>query len=267
MSYDLEEKSRFEAKPVECYLFSLGSSSWGYTSAEDLILVPGWGYAFEPAPIMSERQEYSAEDLAGGIILTVPRTLPCIADFVSYAPSGRLSLLLIQAHRGSLADYNTPFRGSVVGVEWEDSLAKLTCQPITHEFGRLVPRTAYNRQCNWPIYSPQCGVDSGPYEAEGSVTAVLGNVITIAGLSSRPDGWYDAGFASWGGQRRFIVRHEGETLTLMSPFHGIEVGLTVTAYPGCDHTETTCAQKFNALEKHFGFARVPYRNPHTRRAF
>ena len=53
MSYDLEEKSRFEAKPVECYFFELGSSSWSYTTAEDSVLIPGWNDPFDPAPIVA----------------------------------------------------------------------------------------------------------------------------------------------------------------------------------------------------------------------
>lgn len=267
MSYDLEEKSRFEAKPIECYFFALASSSWSFTSAEESIWIPGWSDPFDPAPIVAERQEHGAEDLAGGITLTVPRTLPCIADFVAYAPSSRLNLTLIQAHRTSPGEYKTPFRGSVVGVEWEDSLAKLTCQPITHEFGRVVPRLGYQRQCNWPLYSAGCGVNAASFAQPGTVTSVLGAVIAAPEYATHPDGWFNAGFALWGSQRRFIVRHQGQVLNLMSPFQGLETGLTVVAYPGCDQTETMCAQKFNALNRHLGLARIPYRNPHTRRAF
>jgi len=268
MSYDLEEKSRFEARPVECYLFELGTSRWAYTSAEEAIQIPGWEDPFEPAPILAERQEHGSEDTAGGITLTVPRTLPCIGDFVAYAPAGRLSLTLIQVHRTSLGEYKTPFRGSVVGVEWEDSLARLTCQPITHEFGRLIPRLGYQRQCNWPLYSAGCGINAASFAQSAVVTSVAGSVIAADEFRDcYEDGWFNAGFVLWGSQRRFIVSHVGNAITLMSPFQGLEVGLTVVAYPGCDQTEAMCAQKFGNLDHHLGFARVPYRNPHTRRAF
>ncbi len=81
------------------------------------------------------------------------------------------------------------------------------------------------------------------------------------------DATYRGGFILWSGQRRFIVEKVGQDVTLMSPFIGLTVGQTVKAYAGCDGTETVCAQRFANLDKHLGFARVPYRNPHTRRAF
>lgn len=267
MSYDLEEKSRFDARPVECYFFELGTSSWSYTSAEESVTIPGWEDPFLPAPIIAERQEHGAEDAAGGIVLTVPRTLECIADFVAYAPPTRVSLILIQAHRNALSEYKTPFRGAIVGVEWEDALAKLRCQPIIHEFGRVVPRISYQRQCNWSLYSAGCGVNASAFDQQGVVTSILGSVISATAWGGYDDGWFNAGFALWGSQRRFIVAHVGQALTLMNPFNGLEVGLTVTAYAGCDLTETTCDQKFDNRDRHLGFARVPYRNPHIRRAW
>ena len=39
MSYDLEEKRRYGAEPLECYFFELGASSWSYTSADQAITI------------------------------------------------------------------------------------------------------------------------------------------------------------------------------------------------------------------------------------
>ena len=267
MGYDFTERSRSDAQPVDCYHFRLGNSSWSYTSAEEPLTITGYPDLFEPATILTERREHSAEDHAGGIVLTVPRTFPCIADFVVYAPAGRLWLTLIQAHRDSLDEYKTPFRGPVVGVEWQDSAAKLTCQPITMDLGRMIPRLGYTRQCNWPLYSTGCGVYKPTYAQSADILTVSGEVLTAAAFASHEDGYFNAGFVEWNSQRRFVVRHVGEVINLMSPFSGLQPGLTVTAYPGCDLTETMCAQRFGNLWRHLGLARVPYRNPHTRRAF
>jgi hypothetical protein len=84
MSYDFIEKSRSDARPVDCYHFRLGSDSWSYTSAEETLTIPGYSEPFEPATIRTERREHGAEDHAGGLVLTVPRIFPCIADFVAY---------------------------------------------------------------------------------------------------------------------------------------------------------------------------------------
>lgn len=272
MSFDLEENRRYGAEPVECYFFELGTglaiTTWAYTSAEESITIPGWTKPFEPAPIVARHEEYGAEDSAGGIVLTVPRALPCIAEFVAYTPTTRLKLTVIQLHRTDPIDELTTFRGFVVKVGWEENgVATLTCRPITHEFGRLVPRVAYQRQCNWPLYSAGCGVALGIWEATVVVQTISGKVISGAQFGFLSDDIYRAGFILWGSQRRFIMLKLGVDVTLMSPFIGLTPGQTVSVYAGCDGTEDVCAGRFDNLDRHLGFARVPYRNPHTRRGF
>ncbi len=267
MGYATQEISTYQGQPIECYVFQLGSSTWRYTSAEDTITLPGWPGSFTPAAIASERQVHGSEDRSGGLTITAPPDLPCLGDFVFYSPESRLSLTLIQAHRTDLSDAKTPFRGSVVNVGWEDGKAKLSCMPITHEFGRLIRRFSYQRQCNWPLYSGGCGVALGIHEATVTVQSIAGNVISGVGFGYLSDNIYRAGFILWASQRRFIMEKSGQDVTLMSPFAGLTPGQQVNIYAGCDGTEAVCAGTFSNLDKHLGFARVPYRNPHTRRAF
>lgn len=267
MSYDFTEKSESGAQPIDCFFFQAGSVSWSCTSAEEAVSIPDWTDPFEPMAIAAERQEHGAEDSTGGIVITVPRTFPPIADFVVYAPGNRLSLTLIQAHRSSLAEYKTPFRGSVVGVEWEDGQAKLTCQPITHRLDRVIPRLRYQHQCNWPLYSAGCGANAETFAQAATVLSVANEMVSAAEFATHPDGWFDAGFLAWESQQRFIVRHQGQVVNLMSPLRGLETGSSVTAYPGCDHSEAMCGARFDVLVRHLGLARVPSRNPHMRRVF
>lgn len=270
MSYDWEESRQSGAEPIECYFFELGASSWSYTSADKEITIPGWSNPFAPAPIVAQREEHGSEDSCGGIVLTVPRALPCIGDFVAYMPANRLKLTVIQLHRKepALIDEITPFRGWVVTVGWEDDgLAKLTCRPVTYELDRPTAGICYQRQCNWSLFSPGCGVVSSQYTCEALVTAIVDNTISSPDFDAEPDGYFNAGFVLWSGQRRFVVEHLGPVLTLMSPFQGLTAGQWVVAYPGCDGTEAMCAARFSNLDRHLGFARVPWRNPHTRRAF
>lgn len=270
MSYDQEEKKRYGAEPLECFFFELGTSTWSYTSADQEITIPGWTDPFTPAPIVSTHEVHGPEDGSGGITLTVPRALPCIAQFVSYVPTNSLKLTLIRLHRKEplLIDEVTEFRGFVVTVRWEEEgVAKLTCLPITHEFSRVVSRFAYQRQCNWPVYSAGCGVALGIWEATAIVQTITGNVISGTQFGYLSDDMYRGGFVLWGTQRRFIMDKLGQDVTLLSPFIGLTPGQTVNVYAGCDGTEAVCAGRFSNLDRHLGFARVPYRNPHTRRAF
>jgi hypothetical protein len=260
------EQEAAGGNPVECYVFGSGAAIWYYTSAELEITLPAWpSNPFVPAPIIREAIDQSSEDASGSMHLTVPRTFPPIAAFIPYAPANRISVLMAQAHRGHEVDYITPFRGRILSVAWEDSLAKVECCGIGHELQRGIPRLGYYRQCNLALYSTVCSVEAALFRQEITVIEVNGADIVATGFSLHPDGWFNAGWIEWGDQKRFIVNHVANTVTLMNPFPGLSGGGGLVAYAGCNHTEADCKDKFDNLANHLGFANVPWRDPHLQR--
>ena len=78
----------------------------------------------------------------------------------------------------------------------------------------------------------------------------------------RPDQWFRGGrLQTSEGETRFIADHAGDTVKLISPLPGLEFLDVVWAYWGCDHLETTCLDKFQQLDNHLGWSRLPGRNP------
>ena len=67
------------------------------------------------------------------------------------------------------------------------------------------------------------------------------------------------------GETRFIVDHQGDTVSLISPIPGLSSLDQVWAYWGCDHLEATCQNKFSNLVNHLGWSRLPGRNPFSGR--
>jgi hypothetical protein len=256
------EREAEGGSPVECYVFGSGRFTWYYTSAETEIELPAWPVPFTPAPIIREPIEHSPEDASSSMRLTVPRTFPPIAGFTSYAPPSRIPVILAQAHRDDEDNAITPFRGRILAVTFEDSLAKVECCSIIHELGRRIPLLGYHRHCNLPLFGSVCGVAASSYQQAITVTAINGTEIQAEGLSIHPSGWFNAGWVEWGEERRFIVSHVTNTVTLMNSFAGLSVDAVLMAYAGCDHTEAACMDKFSNLVNHLGFARVPWRNPH-----
>jgi len=99
------------------------------------------------------------------------------------------------------------------------------------------------------------------------VTSIDGADLVSNDFDAFADGWFNGGWVERAnGDRRFVVSHVGDRVTLMSPFlSDLAVLDTVDAYPGCQGTEAVCTSKFNNLPNHLGFARVPGRNPHEGR--
>jgi hypothetical protein len=83
----------------------------------------------------------------------------------------------------------------------------------------------------------------------------------VAAFATKPNGWFNAGYIEKGTERRMIINHAGDTLTLLNPMAGLAVGDAITAYAGCKRDYSDCVSKFNNGERFFGFEWIPARNP------
>ena len=85
-----------------------------------------------------------------------------------------------------------------------------------------------------------------------ALAGVAGTVLTAAPFGSYVKNYFAGGYVDWQNGpdvvRRFILSSEGTTITIGLPFAGMPADAEVTVYPGCDHTLSTCHNKFaNAI--------------------
>lgn len=265
MTYDSREKSRYQGQPVECYLFSQGANFWRFTSADvDVILPAG---TFEAAVTSRGSVRQSQEKESGALEVTLPRDNPVARLFIAFPPTTPVNLTVYRAHRGEESDARIVWGpGRVAGVRFKISEAILHCVPSPRNLQGRVPGLRFQNQCNLDLYGPGCQVDRTVFRDSVLVTTVAGVSIRGAAFALRPNGWYTNGWVEApDGELRFCVDHVGDTLTLVAPFTALISGQTVSAYAGCDRSETTCDVKFANKRRHWGFKRIPQRNPHEGR--
>jgi len=261
MSYDVTERSVYEGQPVECYRIAQGSRLWTLTSADREVTIAAG--TFTPGTITRSSQDFSSEDTSAEITIRVPRISEFAAPFIAYVPESPMYVSIYRFHRGAESEAIAIFIGKVVAVSFEESEAVVRCAPITHVLTRRFPYLTYQTQCNWMLYSLACGVDPNSFKTDVTVTTVDGAEVVSNDFLAHASGWFNGGFIlRANGTRRFIVDHVGNTVTLMSPFEDLEALEEVQAYAGCQKTEADCAARFANLDRHLGFARIPYRNPH-----
>lgn len=259
MSYDAQETSQRAGAPLELYRFAYGDNRYFYTSADEEQTYLGDLYT--PEVLTRTEISQSGESEQGSVEVTIPRTNPVAQLFISYPPEPPLGVTVYRKHRSD-PEVVTFFAGTVSSVVFTGAVAKLTCLPLFESLRRRVPRNTYQVQCNWALYSAQCGVVSANFRVTAQVTVISGDTIQATAFSAQPDGWFNNGWVERAnGERRWIVNHVGATLTLMSPFVGLAVNEEVFAFAGCDRTEAVCKTKFNNIANHLGFARVPTKNP------
>lgn len=261
MTYDAQEKSQWAGQPVECFKFTLGGTAYLYTSADIPITIGADTY--QPEAIARSQEDHDQEDRSSSIKVALPRLNPISILFMPYTSVEPMSLVVTRMHYGD-PETVVAFTGTVASAEFDGSICMLTCTRLSELIGRRIPAFYYQEQCNWALYSSRCGVNAASRKDSAVLSAVSGETIQSSTFAARADDWYENGWVQLAtGEKRFIVKHVGNTLTLMSPFFGLVAGATVDAYAGCDRTEATCSSKFNNLVNHFGFKRVPQRNPHT----
>lgn len=262
MSYDDNEKSQYQGKPVECYLWTQGPDSWAQTSADREITLPLG--TFIPETLSRSRPELSEEAQAETLEVTVPRTHPIAGFFIAELPSEPISFVLYRAHRGDEANYASFFSGMVLNCRFEGSQAVLLHGSLKSLLQKGFPPLRFQTPCNQVLY--QCGANPTTSVDTVSVTTVSGSTVVSNDFAARADQWFRGGrLVAPSGETRYIVDHVGDTVKLIGPLPGLQSLDVCQAFWGCDHLETTCESKFNNLVNHMGFARIPGKDPHQTR--
>ena len=259
MTFDARETSIHGGQPFELYLFQTETQSWHLTSADRAIVFSGNSY--EPEAIIRTATSQGQELKSGSITVTIPKTHEIAQLFVSFIPPTPLSLVIFRGHEGEPeSEIVTHFTGRVTIAIFGDD-CELRVVPEQELLQKRIPGPKFQKPCNHILYDSGCTVDKALFNVMGTLTFVSGEIIKAAAFATQPDGWLDAGYIEKATERRMILNHVGDTVTLLSAMAGLEVGDPVTAFAGCKRTLDDCDIKFTNLEHFFGFEWIPAKNP------
>lgn len=265
MSFDALETSQLAGEPVELYRWARGATVWRQTSADQRFSVDVGGDGnqdYDPAPIRRTAPSYRAEDSSGTISVSVSRFNPVGQQFIGSAPPAPVSVTIYRMHRTD-PEVIVAFVGKVVAASCDGSWIRLQCAPLTVALRRNIPRILQQRQCVWALYGAGCGVNRATFQDTATVLAVSGLDVQAAEFALRADGWFSEGWLEKNdGDKRAIVGHVGDTVTLDSPFISLAAAETVYAFAGCLRTEAVCTAKFSNLINFMGFERIPSKDPY-----
>jgi uncharacterized phage protein (TIGR02218 family) len=166
-------------------------------------------------------------------------------------------------------DEETPVQwvGTLVNSKPEGyATVRLTCRSLAGSYDRDGLRLAWERTCPHPLYGPGCWLDKDdfayPHEVATMDTATRFSVVTYADPA---EGTFAGGFMEWTRddgtlERRAISAQNGNDFEVLGTLYGLEVGDSITLYPGCDRTTTTCIL-FGNLANNGGFPHLPGKSP------
>lgn len=264
MTYDARERSAQDGRPVEIYTWARGATLWRFTSADRDQVVAGDTYASHV--IRRNSIEQGSEMNRSALKLTVPRDFP-IAELYRVAPPTEVVAVTLRRFHAGDGELATLWTGRVVNVAWSDDLsqATITHEPIYTSLRRTGLRRLYGRLCPHVLYGPACRADRDEFGVLGAVVTVGPATASAPEWAAFPAGYFDGGYLEWpeggGLERRFIVAHSGDTLTLDRRAPGLAQAALATAYPGCEHTLAACQSKFDNVPNYGGQPFIPEKSP------
>jgi uncharacterized phage protein (TIGR02218 family) len=243
---------------AELYKFAIGNERWTYTNAQSPIV-----YQFEQyEPIYVTRDRiHGTEQLARvAIKIRLPRDAGLAARFQPRPPSRVCQLTVFQqTPAGTAAIYV----GRVLGVQFRGSEAVVDCESLATSLKGAGLRRHYQARCPFTLYDRNCGVDRAQFRVVTTLDAVSGRDLTAAAFGNKPDGWFTGGDVEFGGlpERRDVIAHNGNTITLSAPLTEAAAGDEVRAFAGCDHTPSDCKDQFSNFDRYGGIPHFSETNP------
>lgn len=270
MTYSAAETSRDDGKPIELYQFAYTGNNWYYTSADRDITYNSNVYVC--APITRSNLQPGNDPTKANLTITMPGNSPVGAIFRIQPPSEPVILTVFGEHYldGSVT---TLWKGRITNAEWKDgSIVSLTCESVFASLQRAGLRRRYQLGCPFALYGEDCGLNKDTFKEVLTVSNISGLALTFNSTIGKPVQWYAGGYMTWtnnvsGNIERRMIR-ASDTVTgrmdLSAIPVGLQVGQSVAAYPGCDHTlegANGCAAKFNNFKRYGGTPYIPSKNP------
>jgi len=264
MSFLGKETSNHSSEPIETYTFIRGATTYRYTSSdEDVVLGPE---TFLSITMGRGDLELSGEVGRAPLTVTVPRDLPICNDYVISPPSDITTLVVKRGHRGELPEtYVVVWMGRVLNFTWIDSSMEFMCEPVYTSIKRLGLRRQFSRGCTHVLYGSQCRVNATAHKYTDVIAGLTSNTCSVLGVGGSGDNYYSGGYVQWDYQgrkeKKMILKQIGDVLTLSGLPLGASLGATAEVFPGCDHTMSTCKNKFSNLLNFGGCPWIPTKNP------
>ena len=263
MAYGTHEDSVEGARPIELFTFTIDTTVYRYTSAEDTVTYSAQDYLSRlidrTAPTLS-----SSESGRQQMEITIPASDPVASRYVGIVPADRVDVQIIRFHRGDSPNGIIVWDGRIVSAKFEEQGAMARLFSISSEsaLARQIPGRKYQGMCNHVLYDSLCQIVKASNKYTGNVSDVSADTITVDGLlASEGAGWAKGGTIEHGNDKRLVVDQSGDVLMLQLPFRETPLGQSVDVYAGCAHTIAVCESKFSNAINYGGFPYVPTKNP------
>lgn len=259
MSYDDDEKSTSNNRPIELYSIVAGLVTYRYTSWPADYVYDGDTYT--AIPIKRSSTASVGHQDQPELTVEMPVSTQFIQDIAFDLPPQSVVLTILRLQQVSGVAL-TLWTGAVVGIMASGRIAKLRVPTLLADSSSILVSAVHaQRMCNHILYDARCQIVRADFDVATTVSSLSGAVVTVASDGGNVDQWFRGGELVIGGERRTITDHTGNAMTLLAPMYGVSAGNAVTLYAGCDHSIAMCKDKFDNVTNFGGHPQLYWRNP------
>lgn len=275
-TYDANEISEHDAAQTFLYRFAGPLVTYHWTNAPMSVVatidtVPTTFYHPRGGIAIANDPTESPDAGRSGLDIHVAHHNPIIRAHREFPPPGDIDVTVWRQNEvGGVVEYQ--WGGVVVETPIDGSVGIIRCQHVAElvsgseglneKWAPACPFMTYQHPCPALLANHSTVVTVIDIDAENFTVEVSG--------ISQVDQWFRAGvFACANGDKRFILDHTGDVLTLIQnfPLSSLRIGDTATLIDGDDHLFETCSVKFGAETGNgaaFGGNHIQAnQNPHT----
>lgn len=259
--FEQREQSRFTGEPIWLFVFTRQNLVWRYCTADrDLVI---GGQTYKSAQITRSEIKQTAERAKDKITITLaylrdptakkyPVTQALGDNWFPYVPSSTVYVMCLATHYGDTDPPAVEWMGQVTQPKFGDVELELTCEP-TGGTDRARNRGAkWQRGCWKTVYSTGlrgCNLDPDAFKVEATLSGASGLTLTSAAFGTAPIN-LAGGSLTWTSssgvvERRSIMSHSGNNITVLYGSADLAGGLAVVALPGCQRTWAACEARAN----------------------
>jgi uncharacterized phage protein (TIGR02218 family) len=260
VTYNADESSAYQGRPIELYKFEGTFLNYYYTSHNEDVIYQGQRYTAKP--IRRSRVKVTTPQAGNSdLSIELPGDDPLVKAYgVGIAPP-ELTFELIRYHDPS--DVVIYWRGNVTNIRINGNTGTLVApNEITRFMSGEIPSVLYQTPCNNILGDGRCGVDIEGLKHTTFMYRYTKLTVTTQSDGGRADQFYRTGKLVTPYEQRSIVSHVGNTMTLAYPLTKQRYGMQVILYPGCNlKYDGDCLNKFNNQVNFGGFKFIPNVNP------
>lgn len=266
MTYDARESSIEDGSPIFLYRFTLNDKVWRYTSADADITA--MGALWEAVPIADDGVKITGEASTDALTITATAAIMPAQIYMHYPPARPIAVAILRMHEGD-AEAVTVYVGEVSQVNVpQPGTAVLSCETLSASMRRDGLRFGWQRSCPYALYDPlTCRVPREVFKVVTQIDELLDDGSFWAHtLAGRTANLFAGGFMEWTDPERGIERRSIESSTaegrlyVFGSTQGLESGLVIALFPGCERTTDAC-KRFDNLLNYGGVPAMQGKSP------